>query len=64
MKTVEPDFVHSTKLFEIRDLPRLIELLDYRNRILRERQLDEFFVDMMIQTNDTIKKYLNLDATK
>lgn len=64
MKTVESEFVHSTKLFELRDLLRLVELLEYRNRILRECRNDGHFTDAMIQTNDLIKKYLNLDATK
>lgn len=55
---------HYTRLFEIQHLPRLIELLEYRNRIVREYRASEFFVDAIIQTNDLIKQYLNLDATK
>jgi len=64
MKIAEPEFVHSTKLFELRDLPRLIELLEYRNRILRECLRDGGFADAMVHTNNLIKQYLNLDATK
>lgn len=64
MKIAEREFVHNIKLFELRDLHRLIELLEYRNRILRVGQNDDFFANTMIQTNDLIKQYLNLNAAK